>query len=178
MKKLKREEGFTLIEIMVGINLSFLVLTSIVSVYLLTTKFMNSFSARTEDNQAVATALYSLSTTLEKAESFTLYSADSMLILQTDNGAVRITRTKISVKDIYKIENIENLRTVISFAKNERIEFDNNGLKLSSEQDLTFVSGSGIDSIKIDFTRKNKELLFKYTAPEISAKRFESKRGR
>jgi hypothetical protein len=76
-----REEGYTLVEILVGINLSFILISLLISTYLFASKLTSSSIKQIENKMLINTFLSMLYSGLQKSETYILQEKDNSFIL-------------------------------------------------------------------------------------------------
>ena len=172
MQKIKnKENGFTLIEVLVSINLSFILITLLVSLYLFTAKFISLTIKRMDSKIEITALLTRTSNLLEKADSFYFEQLDSSAVLILNNKDTVYFEPKNirinSLTDFYKIDDYE-----LSFYSKTGEEtklingiMQNTGMMITG--DLRFQSYS-IKNINLKLIKDSKQYNMFYTIPKYS----------
>jgi len=174
MKK-NEEYGFTLMEVIVGINLGFLVLSVVVSFFLFSTKFISATTSNLEKKQNVNEFLIRLNNSFRTSNNFVFEQKDSNYIFTLNSvDTISINKHSFSLKKQYKITNIKNYELSITSYDNEKILIKD-GMLLkgfyNSGQNLFTYSGD-IKVIEMMFTKNKSSYNFSYYSPDISINKF------
>ena len=175
MKLIEGQRGFTLIEIIVTINLAFLAVAIIVSFYLMISKIFTGTIKRSEEKHVTNDFFYKLNDMLNKAEwySFQVSDTTSQLICRRDT--VNFYEGRISGSNIMYLDNIKNYETKVYFVTGDSINISNGkveSLFFMPGEIKTFASDS-ILSISLNMERNGIYNYNIYTKP-IPYKRFKN----
>ena len=174
MKFIKEQKGFTLIELMITINLSFLVLAFIVSFYLMISKIFFSTTKRAEEKHVTNDFFYKLNEMLNKAEWYSFQVSDSSSQIICDRDTVDFYQGKISGSSIMYLDNIENYETNIFFLSGDSLKISNGRVEniLMPGETKVFASDT-IKSISI-WLEKNRIYNCSVYNKSIAYKRFKN----
>lgn len=155
----KREEGFTLIEILVGINLSFILVTLLISFYLFSVKFTSTTTTKLNEKQNISNFLFLFNERLKKSEEyyFVQKNKEELFILD-DRDTVSFNKSSFTIKNLFKINYIEKYLMTIELLSGERLSFLNGERvlgALNSKLDNSIPS-SKIHNVEISFSVHNK----------------------
>jgi type II secretory pathway component PulJ len=115
VKGLKNNNGFTLIETLVSINLSFVAISLIFSFYLFAQKFSESISRNYTDKYIQMSFFYNLERTLSKSDEYFIKFIGNKIIINTSNGdSIYISNDSISLNGIFEISKLEKIDISIS----------------------------------------------------------------
>ena len=115
MKVLKSNKGFTLIETLVSINLSFIAISLIFSFYLFAQQFSESISRNYTDKYIQMSFFYNLERTLSQSEEYFIKILEDNIIINTSHDdSIFISQDSISLNGIFEISKIEYLNISIS----------------------------------------------------------------
>lgn len=121
MRNFNDEKGFTLIEMIVVINLSFIIITAVVSLYLLTNKYFLGTTRRFEEKETTLDFLYKLEEYLSKTDNYTfVVSSDSLQILSI-RDTINFQKEKITSHILPAITDIDSMETRLSFLSGNEI---------------------------------------------------------
>lgn len=174
MKYLFKNNGFTLIEILVGINIGFLLITVIVTFFLFSTKFVATTTKNLEQRQNINDSLFRLGNTLRKAEHFYIQPNDSFtLCVINDRDTISLSRNSLSLMNLYKIDGIAKYNVVLNLISGEQVTISDGILEANfiGKQNSIILS-SEIDDMLIEFKLKEQLYDFRYITPNTSANRF------
>ncbi len=170
MRVLNKNNGFTLFEIIVGINIGFLLLTVLVSFFLFSTKFISSTTKNLNERQNINDFLIRFETTLRKADHFYIQKLDSSFVCIVNNyDSISFNKNFISLMDIYIISEIENYGVNITMESGELLSFSNGSLE---ESFPPMISSGDIISIDLDVLKNSHSYRAHYITPNISINRF------
>ena len=170
-----KENGFTLMEVIVGINLGFLVISVIISFFLFSTKFVRVTTTNLDERQTVNEFILRLNKTFRSASNFNFIQTDSNYIFTiNEKDTVLISNNSFSLKSIYDLDNIQKYNLMISSYSNENIIIQNGELLKAFYNDnwqLQINSGE-IKNIDLAFRKDGKSYQFYYVSPDISINKF------
>ncbi len=175
MKNKHSNNGFTIIEILVGINIGFVLLTIIVAFFLFSTKFISVTSKNFEERQNINDFLLRLNNTFRKADYFYFQQLDSTFICIIDKQDTVVFRdNSINLKNTYEIDELTNYKMIIQMNSGiERKIHNGTSVELIFDRDQNSVLlSSDISQVKIDILINKKFYSFYYFASTISIKNF------
>ncbi len=176
MKKInEHRNGFTLMELLVGINISFIVITMLVSVYIFLFKFMLSTSRNVEAKINITSGMETLVSELYKCESFELRLDDELISVVTKNNRlIAFDADSISLNDICIITGIENYEMNV-LLKNGESKYITDGKLVSHKifgEEMTALPSHDIKRLNLAVKYKDHIYRAEYFTPEISTNRF------
>lgn len=175
MITISKNNGFTLIEIIVGINIGFLLLTVIVTFFLFSTKFVATTTKKMDERQNINNFLSRLETTLRKADHFYLQRLDTTAVcIVNDADTILFNNNIFSLMNIYKIKGFKEYNSVIEMQPENQSSMSEEIVKksLSDLRQNGIVYSGDIKSISIEFSKNNHPYSFCYINPNISINRF------
>jgi hypothetical protein len=125
MKFINQEKGFTLIETLVVINLSFFVITMIVSFYLLTNKYFVGTTRTFEEKHAAFDFLFKLEEMLNKSDHYSLAMKENTVQLINNGDTTLFSGDKIAGHRMSNVEGITKYEFRIKFLSGRILTVDN-----------------------------------------------------
>lgn len=115
------EKGFTLVELVVVINLSFMIITAVASLYLLTNKYFLGTTRRFEEKETTLNFLYKLEEYLSKTDNYTfIVSSDSLQILSI-RDTINFQKDKITSHILPIVAEVDSMETRLTFLSGNEI---------------------------------------------------------
>ena len=146
MKILKGNNGFTIIETLVAINLMFIAITFIFSFFLFAQKFTGTLSRNYTDKYIIQSLFSKIDFTLRKSDQFTVSFNNGFIHIVTNNGdSIIISKESINLSNYISVPVQENIIVRLDMFSNDRVIFEN-GIIADM---LTSLGGNVINSIKI-----------------------------
>lgn len=176
MKHFKSNNGFTLIETLVAINLSFIAIGFIFSFYLFAQRFTETLSRNFTDKYLIQNFFYETDRMLKSADYFEIINNNGNINIVTDEqDSIFISVTSLSLKNILIIAELEKpVITIKLFSGKEPIlqpgAMENNVSQISGT-DFPLQS-SKIKCILFELIKKDKKYSFVYFAPAYAINRF------
>jgi hypothetical protein len=169
---LKKEAGFTLIETLTAINLSFIVVTFAVGFYLFFTKIISSSSNYIQTSSTDNTSLILIQDIFYKADSFVVHLMQDSVWINTNKKNLVFSNNKISINNIYSIDDAGIISFEILKSNKEKIswnrEFNQN---IFSEETINMNSNE-IESLHIEYKKNDESMLISFYQPPISIRNF------
>ena len=171
MNLLKRNNGFTLIEIIVAINIAFIAITLIITIYIILNKVYISSAKKIEEKYFLTFSLNNLNELLRKEKYFTiLIKKDTMKIDVTTKEVAVFTTKEVIIKDFVQIIDLtEYSINIILFDKTELV-VNNKNIPLVNTQQL--ISSTEIEKINIVLIKNCISYRSFFRTPLVSYKRF------
>lgn len=169
MKSIKREDGFTIIEILAGINIAFIILTIAVSFYLIVLKFTFGTLKKADEKNELTDCIYRIGEMFNKKEDFQIRKVDGTLVQMIFNKTDTVVFSSHSIR-------IKNLQAVTDIEKNEVLltTRDNGELVLfSGPNGKEFYTSAEISAIKCKIVKNKYDYRLEYLFPEVSTKYFQ-----
>lgn len=152
---IKKQNGFTLVEIIVTINLAFLVVAFIVSFYLMVSKIFVGTTKRSEEKHVTNDFFYRLNEMLNKAEWYSFQVNDSSSQLLCDRDTVDFYEGKISGSCMMYLDNIENYEANIFFLSGDSLKISNGKAEeLSMPGKIKVLASDTIQSISMKLKKE------------------------
>jgi hypothetical protein len=170
MNSTGKNEGFTLIEIIVGINIAFLAITLIISIYLILNKIYITGAKRIEDKFSITLSLNHLNNHFKKEKYFSVFiTKDSLIIEFASKGKVVFANKEVNIKDMNRIEDFNEYLINIGLTNQEVIQINSENISIKGIQ-------KSISSFEIDFIEillKKNRILYRslYKTPIVSDRR-------
>lgn len=172
MTVLKNSKGFTLIETLVSINLSFIAISLIFSFYLFAQKFSESFSRNYIHKYTQISFFNNLERVLNNSDEFVINYFDEKIFITTSNeDSIFISQDSISLNNFFFISKIENLNLSISTDTNQETLTWNDGVLVDPEsllnEDIILESNS-VKSLLFEFERNSKNYSYQIFSSNTS----------
>jgi hypothetical protein len=177
MIPVKDDSGFTLIEVLVGINITLITITIIVSFYLFSSKSITSFSSGTVARNELSTCLQKTLELVESAEYFEIrYNNNSCNIIASASDSIKINSRSLSVKDVYRIEDISDIDLKVLFNDGHEIVFRivENLSPANTREAENVISSGDLARIVISFVKNKNKYSIHCTLPGIADRRFKN----
>ncbi|KAF0140068.1 MAG: hypothetical protein FD122_2703 [Stygiobacter sp.] len=115
------EKGFTLVELVVVINLSFMIIAAVVSLYLLTNKYFLGTTRRFEEKEITLDFLYKLEEFLSKTDNYTFVASSDSLQILSIRDTINFQKDKITSHILPAITDLDSMETRLSFLSGNEI---------------------------------------------------------
>ncbi|MDP2362616.1 MAG: hypothetical protein Q8M94_02480 [Ignavibacteria bacterium] len=176
MKLVKENKGFTLIETLVSINLSFIAISLIFSFYLFAQKFSESLSRNYLDKYIQISFFNNLERTLNNSDEYFINFIEDRIIINTSNeDSIFISQDSISLNGIFEISRIENLNIRSSTDTEKDMLTWNDGIledpaSLLNQDNI--LESTSIRTILFEIERNNKVYTYQIFSPASSISHF------
>lgn len=161
MKTLNKNNGFTLIETLVSINLSFIAISLIFSFYLFAQKFSESLSRNYVDKYTQFGFFNYLEKTLNNCDEYFIAFYEDKIIINTSNeDSILISPNSISINGIFELTKLDSIYISISTDTNQESLNWNSGFLDDPASLLKMSTGfksNKILSILFEIKRNNKQ---------------------
>lgn len=157
MRNSSNESGFTLVEMIVLVNLSFMIITAVVSLYLLTNKYFLGATRRFEEKETTLDFLYKLEEHLKKTDHYSFVVISDSLQIISVRDKINFQKDKITSHILPTITNIDSMETRLSFLSgNEIIVSDEKTKEWINPGETVIYSSDSITAISL-LIRRGKE---------------------
>ena len=148
MNKAKNSAGgFTLMEILVTINVSLILISMGVAFYLFALKFVGMTTKRLQERNNICTVLYNVKQKLQRSENFKFVGEGyKKYLILDEQDTIEIKNNALALIDLYKIEEIANIETKIVLADNDELVIENGKI---IQQPMQFSLEEGIHNYDI-----------------------------
>ncbi|MFC2094556.1 hypothetical protein ACFLSH_02895 [Bacteroidota bacterium] len=175
---IKKIDGFTLVETLVAINLSFLALTFMMSAYLFSQKFISSYIKKLDEKYNIQIFLDHLDRTLNSSDSFQIKLNDrTTTFLINDNELLLIQESGITLLNYDEIHGIEYSELQIKMDENESLSVINGkpikSLKFNIEG-IKQISSNSLNEINMKFRINSKDYKYRFINPGIAIQQFDN----
>lgn len=172
MKLISNIKGFTLVETLVAINLSFIGITFIVSFYLFVFRFTQTISENYTHKYIYQNLFYNLENSLRKSDNYKVDFSTDHIILSTENSdTLLIYKDSLSLNNILVIPALENLAIHIHLFNGEELSITPGGL-LDFQNNETVINSMDIKSLKFEIEKAERLFHFEIFTQAIPVKRF------
>ncbi|MFZ1288476.1 MAG: hypothetical protein WAR79_00175 [Melioribacteraceae bacterium] len=173
MKKNNNINGFTIIEIIVGINISFILLTVLITFFLFASKFVSSTTKNLDERQNTNEFFLKFESTLNRADHFYFEKIDdSYLCVVDDYDTIIINQDSCSLRKLFSIKNINDYNIVFNMQDGIIIKIKNgkvDDFKMSDKDNN--ITSQDILELTIDIIKNHNSYRFYYINPNISINR-------
>src|SRR5690606_18781831 len=156
--RIKKESGFTLIETLVAINLSFIAVTMAIGFYLFILKLMTYSSNNVHVNQTDNHSLNIIQGILYKTHDFDIHLKSDSILINADKRIIIFSKDKISVNNIYIIKEYKLNSFRIFKADQVEISWEKeiDGNEFAEEK--IGLSSNEIETFSFEFKKNNSHL--------------------
>jgi len=176
-KLINSEDGFTLIEILVSMNLSFILITLLVTMYLFTSKFTSQTIKRITNKVEITTSLSGFFKELERADCFYFEQRDSSTVLVINNqDTIYFRKDNITSSQLFGLDRIEKYELCLSIESGEEIKLIN-GIIMNSTynlQDKLRFESPFINKISLILESCGKQYITYYIKPPYLISNFKN----
>ena len=172
MKIFNKSGGFTIIEILVAINISAISITLVIVFYLFTVKFFSKSAKEQELNWNNNRFFYLLNRTLRNSSTFSILTeSNSISLIASRRDTILIKQDRIILKNLYSIKDLEKISLLIKSHNKLQLEYEDG--KVIFNYTGSFPNNKlKLDEIDIDIKSAHFSHSFKYLSPAISANKF------
>lgn len=169
----KKNNGFTLIETLVSINLAFIAISLVFSFYLFAKSFYESFSSNYIEKYSTTNFFYQLEKTLNNSDEYYIQLLDEKVIIHTiENDSIIITANSISLNGVINITNLENVKLRSSTDTEVEHFAWISGVLSSGNSGSTELQSQKIQSLFFEIERKKTKYSYSIYSPANSIRRF------
>ncbi len=169
----KKNNGFTLLETLVSINLAFIAISLVFSFYLFAKSFYESFSSNYIEKYSTTNFFYQLEKKLNNPDEYYIQFLDEKVIIYTiENDSIIITANSISLNGVINITNLENVKLRSSTDIEEEHFAWISGVLSSGNSRSTELQSQKIQSLFFEIERKKKKYSYSIYSPTNSIRRF------
>ncbi|MFH0736290.1 MAG: prepilin-type N-terminal cleavage/methylation domain-containing protein [bacterium] len=166
------DSGFTLIEILVSINIGSIIIVIALFFYLFVFKFSINFANSFNEEIEVSKLLLQFENKLERLEKYEInISQNSIIIPISQIDTISICDTLLANVHGYSIKNIKNVAYIIQLLNGESVTGKLNSQKYQFMENQ-IIKSENISSIYISFEKQSKKYSFRYITPYLSKRRF------
>jgi hypothetical protein len=144
--------GFTILEVIVAINISFLLLTFIVSFYLFTYRLSSSIGTKISTYNNLNNFLYRVEERLQHADKFYIESkTNQLLIVINDSDSITASDSLLNFSNIFLVNSFDRFSIEILTDESEVIEYSvpaEEGRSAFSEQAV--INSGDINSVQFN----------------------------
>lgn len=169
MKSLREERGFTILELLVAINVSCILITLVVSVFLFVTKFSKNIIIQSEKNSEVHQYLNYLADRIQKGKNYTV---------NAERGRIYIVFDERDTLEVYSKERNQfvftectGIKLKIKSVSGEVEEINSD---IMTEFKNKYFLSQEIKSILFIFNVKGRDYLVECYNPVISTQRIKN----
>lgn len=168
----KHNSGFTLIEILVSINIGSVIIVITLFFYLFIFKFSANIGKKFNEEIEVTQFLSRLENRLEILDKYeVIISRNLILIPISQTDTVSVCDTLLSNVNGYFIKDISNVTYNIQLLSGESVGGKLSSIKVNSIESQ-IIKSEDINSINVFFEQQNKKYSLRYTTPYLSKRRF------
>lgn len=176
ISRCRYEEGFTLIEILVNINISFILISLLISVYLFTSRLTTTSIKEIENKTETIMFVSTLYTCLEKANAYSIIINDNSSILIIDeNNIIAFSENKISNSELADLENFDSYELTLTKNDGSKISIVNGvpdtGISLSKDIELNC---NELRNIGLMIEHKGKKYTMQFCIPPFLKNNFKN----
>lgn len=156
-------DGFTIMEVIVSINIAFILLTFTISFYLFTAKLVGTTSKRIADNYDINNMICRIEEKLRKAESFfTIIDESELRIITSEEDSISISTSGVDLANIFLLAHYAEMKITILTKDKGELVIDIEEDKFSGNSQIVEFHSYEIENIQFVFTYKSKmhELVY------------------
>lgn len=178
MNLIKKIDGFTLVETLVAINLSFLSITFMMSAYLFSQKFISSYMKKLDEKYNIQIFLDHLDKTLSSNDYFQInLNEKTTSFFLNDKELLKIEESRITLSNFGEIHGIEYSELKIKMDENESLIVINGkpikNIKFNIEGKKQ-ISSSSLNEINLKFRINNKDYKYRFINPGSAIRQFDN----
>lgn len=173
MINIKKGDGFTLVELLIGMNLAFIAITIIVSLYLFVANYSISLSKKMYEKEIIMGTLDRLEEMLKKCDHYEIIGREelSIHIVIDSEDSVLINSKSFIISNSIKLEDIQGYSLRLMLDSGEILIADS--IKGTSKlQKYGPISSSSINTIKLDIFRNEAKYSMSFIKPKTSINYF------
>lgn len=172
MRDLRQSEGFTLLEVLVAINISAIIIALIITFYLFTAKFLNRSLNANEQKWNYTHFFYLLNRTLRNSNTLSMATNRKGLYLITSKkDSILFLPEFIGLNDLYKIDSIKEISLLIKTNNKILVDYEN-GKLITNETTSSMSNIIVFDELNITIRTGHFSYPFCYLSPPVSAFKF------
>ncbi len=176
MKILKENNGFTIIETLVAINLMFITITFIFSFFVFAQNFTGTLSRNYTDKYIIQSLFSKIDLTLRKSDQFTVSFNNKFIhIVTNDVDSIIISKESINLSNYISVPVHENITVRLDMFSNDQVMFEN-GVITDMQTSLggNVLNSIKIRSIDIKLDINGRRYQYEVITPAFSVKRFKN----
>ena len=167
--------GFTIVEVLIGINLGFIIITLMISFFLFFNKFYTGFIRKIEAKQNLFNTVYQINEFFTKQETYTVrIDKSGCKIIYNDGRSVTLKKNGIWVNNIPAITNLERTALIITLKTGNKIVISN-GQVMNGNHDLLKTTGlysTHVKSLMLKIEKEEYVTTIYYSTPKYNIKQF------
>ena len=174
--RLHSEEGFTLMELIVSINLAFIALAIMVSIYLLTYKLVFSTTRKIDEKETLISIIQHIDQSVKQRHDFcvTTISNGTAILLFDQKDTVYISSQSIMMSNYLTSENLDTVMLQIKPKEEDLltilgVDSNNEQKTVSRKNEYTHVD---LEYIRLRLWQREKPYVFSFYISESSGRQF------
>jgi competence protein ComGC len=173
MIRVKENSGFTIIELLVGLNLAFILITLLVSFYLFSAKFASVTSKNMDSKEVLLSSAGKFQELIKKRESFILKrgTEQEILFIFTPRDTVLLSQNSFRVSDFCPENKIENFSLSVSMSDGKELALSGSTASGKEIPEEGYTSKE-INSFRLNVTIKAHEHTFSIIVNRTSENSF------
>lgn len=175
----KKNNGFTLIETLVSINLAFIAISLVFSFYLFVKSFYESFSSNYIEKYSTTNFFYQLEKTLNNSDEYYIQFLDEKVIIHTnENDSIIITADSISLNGVIYLTDLQTVK-LRSSTDPKGVDFTWAGGVLSPSKPRSIeLQSQKIHLLSIEIERIKKKYTYVLFTPSHSINHFTNQKSK
>lgn len=173
MKQISNSSGFTLMEILVALNISSISILLVVSFLLFALKYLNTIKKKYEKSYDYNSFYFSLNKTLRNVSSIDFaVSGTTSCIITAERDTITFDQNEIVLKRLFKLNNLEHIAVEIKGGDKTLAIYKDGDVTIDGVKYTNHLSTFKFDKIIITTTKDSSNYTFKYMVPAISGNKF------
>lgn len=174
MTALKENDGFTLIEVLVGISLSFFVISIIITFFLLVAKITSASTKQFAEKKEIILFIDKLNGFLRKSADFEIEIMKDNLVISSGEGKIIADSKWITINKVFSLDsNVVYYLELTDKRLGKLVMMTGKDIALNAPPGhKTFFSSEEVESIYFKINKNNKKYELLYHNPAVSSKRF------
>ena len=174
-KTINREEGFTIIEVIVAINISLIAIAVIFTFYLFLIKFNSSLEKKIDHENNVYSVLYNLEKKLDNSSDFSFNMVNNSLsLVVNDTEIVYFNRSRFLLNNEVLLSDINNVELYINPDSEDKYIYKNGQIvegRFDSANSNT-IKNEEIREFFLLFEYHGRKITFRYNTTPYSSGSF------
>ncbi|MCU7500920.1 MAG: hypothetical protein HF300_17860 [Ignavibacteria bacterium] len=173
MIRVKENSGFTIIELLIGLNLAFILITLLVSSYLFSAKFAFVTSMNMDSKEVLLSSAGKFQEFIKKREGFILKrgTEQEILFIFTPRDTVLLSQNSFRVSDFCPVNKIDGFSLRIFLTDGKELLLSGSSA-IKEEIPEEGYTSKDIDSVMLNITMNRHDYIFQIVVSRTSENSF------